>query len=359
MLLSSTKAQRALHKAHVIQFKEVVPLHYQLLLHAPELAREARPGQFVHVLSHRDPHQWCFDPLLRRAFSIMSVGCESESRARETVTILFRVEGRGTKELATTKVGDQVDLIGPLGQPFDVSPFAIPLSAAALSATPAENDVVGPLHTAQLFHVKQSRPHAILVGGGVGVPPMVFLGQTLDFSGVEAHAIIGARSDAEIIGYNELDGACGRVSVTTDDGSRGHQGRVTDLLPEIILQYTKQVNNSLVKPVVYACGPLSMLRSIARLCADHDVRCQVSLEENMPCGIGVCNGCVVRARQPFASNHSEGELASQNQGISGTSVNSEVGTEWSPYQTYRRICVEGPACWSHEIDWEHVHGDSQ
>ena len=104
------------------------------------------------------------------------------------------------------------------------------------------------------------------------------------------------------------------VHIATDDGSLGHQGFVTDLL-KVELARDKNA-------VVYACGPLPMLRATARVCADFDVPCQVSLEENMPCGVGVCNGCVVPVAQ--------------------------AGDD---YGLYRRICVEGPVLWAHEINW--------
>ncbi len=229
--------------------------------------------------------------------------------------------------LSTVRIDDEIDLVGPLGKPFDTSLF--------------ENIE----HGNSELHVKQTPAAvALLVGGGVGVPPLVYLGQMLHRSGVAVHAIIGARSSAEVICGAELNLVCERVSVTTDDGSHGHKGRVTDLLPQLIGSLI-EMNGSL--PVIYSCGPMPMLRAVASICAQMGVKCQVSLEENMPCGIGVCNGCVVRARQPFAAE----KARPQNK----RDLNEVVGNEWSPYQAYRRVCVEGPACWADEIDWEHNH----
>ena len=330
MILSST-SKRAVHRARVTAMREVAPAHYQLRLHAPQLAATARPGQFVHVSTTPNANDWTFDPLLRRAFSIMSV----ELEARETFDVLFRVAGRGTKALAGARLGDEIDLIGPLGQPFDLSPFNL---------NGDENS-----NSNELFHVKQINANALVIGGGVGVPPLVYLSQFLREKGVKVQAIIGARGRDEVIGWDELSAVCEKVSVTTDDGSLGQQGRVTDTMPDGIEQLTKKVEGQEIKPVVYACGPLPMLRAVARVCAQFGVRCQVSLEENMPCGIGVCNGCVVRARQPFADTNldAEGQLE--------INVNEVVGNEWSPYKGYRRVCVEGPACWADEIDWEQMH----
>lgn len=331
---SKSHNYRANHRAHVNSITEVAPAHYQIQLEVPALAQAAQPGQFVHILTVPNSHGLTLDPLLRRAFSIMSVNAPE----RTAINVLFRVEGRGTQTLAKARKGDEIDLIGPLGRPFDVSPFDLSPVDSLLNST-LKDDGKG-----DLFHVKQPTPAAIVVGGGVGVPPLVYLSQMLESEGVDVHAIVGARSSGEIIGWHELSAVCQKVGVTTDDGSRGHHGRVTDLLaPSLENAVEKGLTG---KPVVYSCGPFPMLRAVAQLCANHQVRCQVSLEENMPCGIGVCNGCVVRTRQPFANDNN-------CQGASEHDVNRDLGSEWSPYRAYRRVCVEGPACWADEIDWEH------
>ena len=320
---------RSAHRALINKVAQIAPNHFQLQLRAPLLARCARPGQFVHVLTAPGTTDWNYDPLLRRAFSIMSV----EESDQESFTILFRVEGRGTRALAEARVGDEIDVLGPLGRPFDLSPFD--------SSSPNNS-----FSNQNMFHVKQPTSNAILVGGGVGVPPLVYLAQVLRARDIRVSAIIGARGSAEIIGFDELAGVAQSVAVATDDGSRGHQGRVTDLLATA-LDAGKLDQKE--RPVVYACGPLPMLRTVAQLCATAKARCQVSLEENMPCGIGVCNGCVVRTRQPFASDEKDGKLADELT----DGINPIEGSAWSPYRAYRRICVEGPACWADEIEWDY------
>ena len=299
----------------MVSVAEVAPRHVLLRLHAPQLAQTAAPGQFVHALpqlSGDSEDALSFDPLLRRAFSIMNV--EGDGNALDSIKVLFRAEGRGTKMLAGARVSDEIDLIGPLGRPFDTS----------------------------MFHVKQSNilavtnsTRAIVVGGGVGVPPLVFLSYDLKRLNVEVKALIGARSRLEIIGQDELEAAGACVEIATDDGSVGHRGRVTELLQRDLEQA-----NGAIEIIVYACGPWPMLRTVAQLCERMGVRAQVSMEEAMPCGIGVCNGCVVRARQPLAASPAP------------VSPHEIAGDEWSPYQIYRRICVEGPACWAHEIEWD-------
>ena len=325
MANSNSLNTRDVHRAHVLEIGEVAPAHYQIKLQVPALASTALPGQFVHILTKPNSREWTFDPLLRRAFSIMSV----DQREQTSITLLFRVVGRGTTALATARINDDIDLIGPLGKPFDLSPFGIDAEASSL------------------FHVKHSVPHAIVVGGGVGVPPLIYLSDKLKQHGIEVSAIIGARNVSEIIGEKELKSVCGDVKITTDDGSRGHHGRVTELLSRVIAELTQQCEGNVI-PVVYACGPLPMLRAVAHICEMVGVRCQVSLEENMPCGIGVCNGCVVRARRPFAENQFV-----KAEPIIQPDVTEKFGDEWSPYRAYRRVCVEGPACWADEIDWEY------
>ncbi len=316
--------KRAVHRALVISALEVAPAHYQLRFEVPLLAQISRPGQFLHILTSPNASDWAFDPLLRRALSIMS----ADAVEKKWVDVLFRAEGRGTRALAEARVNDEIDLIGPLGQPFDIS---------AWESSTAKNEE---------FHVKQQLPTAVVVGGGVGVPPLIYLSQTLNERGINVRSIVGARSASEVIGVGELDKVCEQVQITTDDGSQGHHGRVTDLLGLLL---SEKAHQDAVKPIVYACGPLAMLRAVARLCEVAQVRCQVSLEENMPCGIGVCNGCAVRTRQPFAVNDEK-----ENCGIDLTQdVNRTLGNEWSPYRAYRRVCIEGPACWADEIDWDY------
>lgn len=265
--------------APVLSIENVAPHHFLLSLQAPSIASNAQAGQFVHILPRMGLES---DPFLRRAFSIMAT-------EGDRIEVLFRVEGRGTSQIAKANPGDSLDILGPLGKPFDLAPF----------------------------HVKQNAPVPILVGGGVGVPPMVFLAKTFLEMGVMPKILVGARSAPDVLGDSHFSVLGLNMNVATDDGSRGRAGRVTGLLEEA-LQADKDA-------VVYACGPLPMLRAVAQVAARFEVTCQVSMEENMPCGIGVCNGCVVAMR--------------------------ETATD---YERYRRICIEGPAVWSSEIDWEGI-----
>ena len=257
--------------APIIAHEEVAPLHFRMRLEAPQLAREALAGQFVHVLP-RDGS--LSDPLLRRAFSILSV-------EGDTFELLYRVMGRGTRQMSSWAVGQQVDVIGPLGRPF------APLAA-----------------------------HSILVGGGVGVPPMAMLAARTERKQVTA--LIGARNADDVLCREDFERLNVPCEVATQDGSLGHHGLITDLLEHHLQQAVKE------DTAVYTCGPLPMLRAVAALCERFAIPCQVSLEENMPCGVGICNGCVA----PVIGGGDD-------------------------YSRYRRICIDGPVCWAHEIDWTH------
>ncbi|RYG66184.1 dihydroorotate dehydrogenase electron transfer subunit [bacterium] len=265
------------NQARVISNTNIAPRHYSMVIESHDIAAKAKAGQFVHVLTRDENNR---DPFLRRAFSIMAV-------RDPQVDILFRVEGRGTAWLSEVQKGEVIDLLGPLGQPFDLEPFQTN---------------------------RNLRP--ILVGGGVGVPPMVFLGQTLQQLRTKPLAIVGARSMPEVLCEAQFQSYGIECRVATEDGSYGRQGRVTSLLEDALKENPDSV--------VYSCGPWPMLRAVAAVAAEHGVKCQVSMEENMPCGIGVCNGCVVATKQ-------EGE--------------------GSDFEKYRRVCIEGPAMWASEIDW--------
>jgi len=269
--------------AEIIDHVQVATGYFRMMLAAPAIAAAAQPGHFVHIMTRPGS---LYDPLLRRAFSIM--------QAEEgNIEILYRVEGKGTLLMSQWQRGYNVDLLGPLGSPF------------ALEA-----------------------PYAVLVGGGVGIPPMVMMASRRAPDNTNRDrgsprstiALIGVRSSNELICIEDFARYQVPVAVATDDGSVGHHGFVTELLK----QHLEQAAQEAVLPTVFACGPLPMLRAVASLCTRYNAPCQVSLEENMPCGVGVCNGCVV-----------------------------PVQGSGDDYSRYRRICVEGPVLWAHEVDWSH------
>lgn len=226
---------------------------FKLVLHAPEVARRAVAGQFVEVrcVPGRGAS---LDPLLRRPFSL----CEIRPDAA-TVSLIYRVVGRGTRALADIEPGSELDILGPLGCSF-------PDPAAGSG-------------------------RLVLVGGGLGIPPMVAAAERAVAAGREAVAIVGARSERYLAGAVELAAASLPVTVMTDDGSAGARGFVTVPLAEWV--------RSAEVGEVWACGPEGMLEAVAGLCAEPGIPCFVSVERFMACGFGVCIGCTVpRAGSP-------------------------------------------------------------
>ena len=210
----------------------------RLSLDAPEIAAIVRPGQFVMAACGQAQ-----DPLLRRPFSVHS------RPTAGVIQLLFRVVGRGTALLAQTVEGDEISLVGPLGRPF---------------GQPTDGEIC-------------------LIGGGIGSAPLLFLAQWLVEQGTIPLVLLGAASAAELEaqqeGFRELGCA---VHVSTDDGSLGHRGFVTELLPALSAKISK----------IYTCGPMPMMAAVARFCADR-IACEVSLETHMACGLGACLGCAI------------------------------------------------------------------
>ena len=178
-----------------------------------------------------------------------------------------------------------------------------------------------------LFHCH--RDTRFLVGGGIGVPPLVFLAEKNYHKKISVsretrvEAFIGARSAEDVVEEATLLAATDAVTIATQDGSAGEQGLVTVPLERRLRELTVGAGDGGRGGIsVCACGPWPMLRAVAQLCAVYGVRCQVSMEENMPCGIGVCNGCVV----PMLNASDE-------------------------YGRFQRICVEGPVMDAAQVDW--------
>ena len=199
-------------------------------------AKEARPGQFISVYS-RDGSR-----LLPRPISI----CEVEPE-EERLRIVYRIAGEGTREFSSYESGDPIDIMGPLGNGF-----------------PQEGENV------------------FLIGGGIGIPPMLELAKQLN---CEKQIILGYR-DENLFLRDEFE-AYGEVFVATEDGSVGTKGNVLNAIRE----------NGLTADVMYACGPTPMLRALKAYAEENHIRCYISLEEKMACGIGACLACVCKTKE--------------------------------------------------------------
>ena len=279
-------------RTELIESREILPGQWIQSFHAPELASGSRAGQFVHVRTGD-----LSGLVLRRPFSINTADAVSA-----TITIHFRTIGRGTAWFTALRPGDAVEMLGPLGRPFEVDP--------------------------------RSR-HLLLVAGGLGMAGVRFLVDEAIRDGRQVTMLFGAASAREVYPSSLLPDEVEYV-IATDDGSVGHRGFVTDLVPD----YEAWADQA------FACGPAPMLAALARLAAGRRERLgvarlgrkrgggktdplgspaarrkaflQVSMEQNMGCAVGACLGCVI------------------------------MGSNGAP----QRVCREGPVFAAEEVAWE-------
>lgn len=242
----------------VYENKELCRDIYEIVIHCPGIAKEAKPGQFLHVrVSDRQ------DPLLRRPISISRI-----DKAAGTVSLVYQVIGSGTMKISELVKGSMIDVMGPLGNGFE------------------------------LFPGKK----CAVIGGGMGVAPLLELAAQLD--GCDAY--LGFRcSTFKMDEYRQL---CSEVYVATEDGSSGSKGYVTDLM--------KDINRY---DIVYTCGPKAMLKKVKELCENNSVKCYVSIEERMGCGIGACLVCACKVKD---------------------------GDNWH----YKKACTDGPVFEAGEVE---------
>ena len=278
--------------SELVESREILPGQWLQSLHAPHMASGSRAGQFVHVRTGDDSGL-----VLRRPFSINTADV-----ATGTVTIHFRALGRGTQWLARLRPGDGIDMLGPLGRPFEVD--------------------------------SRSR-HLLLIAGGLGMAGVRYLADEAIRDGRQVTLLFGAASARDVYPSSLLPDEVEYV-IATDDGSVGRRGLVTDLVPEFE-GWADQA---------FACGPSGMLAALARQAVGRRTRLgvaklgrkrgagkadppgspaarrkaflQVSMEQNMGCAVGACLGCVVMS-------------------VTGTP---------------QRVCREGPVFASEEINWE-------
>jgi dihydroorotate dehydrogenase electron transfer subunit len=251
----------------IVSNRQITEDVWLLALRSAEIAQAAEPGQFVMIRVRSG-----LDPLLRRPFSICGV-------RGDLFLVLYRVVGKGTGLMAGLREGEKVQVLGPLGKGF---------------AVPEKN--FSPL----------------LIGGGIGTAPLIFLAQLQGKK--DLTFMTGFRSAKDVLSPQAITGKNTVVLVATDDGSQGHHGPVTDLLEKVLQE--KQGEKA-----VYACGPKPMLRKVVEMSVGRGIPCQVSLEANMACGLGACQGCAAKASA-----------------ASGRS--------------YVYVCKEGPVFEAKDIDWE-------
>lgn len=234
---------------------------YNMWLRTDKVAEYAKAGQFVSVYCNEGSR------LLPRPISICEIDKENKA-----LRLVYRVAGKGTDEFSTMKEGENLRILGPLGNGF----------------------------------TKKDKK-AFLIGGGIGIPPMLQLAKELD---CEKQMVLGYRDELFLL--DDFNGL-GEVYIATEDGSAGTKGNVIDAIRE----------NGLTADVIYACGPTPMLRALKAYAAENNIECWISMEERMACGIGACLACVCKSKEK--DHH--------------TNVNN------------KRICKEGPVFLAEEVEF--------
>ncbi|MDR1541560.1 MAG: dihydroorotate dehydrogenase electron transfer subunit [Clostridiales bacterium] len=249
---------------------------YDMRLSAPQdICNEALPGQFLHIGVGDGKH------LLPRPISVCGVNRQSNK-----IRLVYQVAGSGTRLFSRMQPGEELKALGPCGNGFFL----------------------------------EINNRAILVGGGIGAPPLLFLAAGLREGnpGIKLSAVLGFRS-APILKEDFLK-SCDEVFISTDDGSLGFHGNAAEFLRTRLRQETKFKAKSSEESVIFSCGPRPMLESVAGYANELGMPCQVSMEEHMACGLGVCLGCPVK-------------------------VKAEGG--WK----YARVCKDGPVFQGNEVVW--------
>jgi dihydroorotate dehydrogenase electron transfer subunit len=268
-------------KAQIIEKKRYGSEGYLFKYLVPEIVKDAQPGQFVLVrCSER------FDPLLRRPFSFHRF-----DKKQGTFDILFRVVGKGTALLAEKKVGETNDILGPLGNGFNLN---------------------------------KKFQNPILLAGGMGVAPILAVADNLVASGIKPLIFLGAKTKSELWYAREFEVLGCRPEFATDDGSLGFKGTVLELFKSEIRSLTKILGGKKSEIIIYGCGPEPMLKQLATFAQEKNFLCQLSLEANMACGLGACQGCVVQVNGP---------------------------------EKYKLVCKDGPVFDSKEIRFADEHRD--
>lgn len=251
--------------------------YYVLAFAAPGVPEETSPGQFVALAVGGQPTA----TLLRRCFSIHNV--DPAGAAGGSVEIVVDAHGPGTRWLVERRPGDALDVVAPLGRPF-----SLPKDPVA----------------------------CVLVGGGYGSAPLFMLADRLRERGCRVDLVLGAATESKLFGLVDGRRRASSLTVTTDDGSMGVRGRVTDVLPKVLDDNGGQV--------IYGCGPMPMLAAIAAIAKERDIVSQTAVEEAMACGVGVCMTCVLPVRG--------------NDGVT----------------RMVRSCTEGPVFFGDSVRWDDV-----
>jgi dihydroorotate dehydrogenase electron transfer subunit len=234
----------------ILKNEQISTGHFLLKVKLPLSFKAPMPGQFIMT---REPGR--IDPLLGRPFGIYGF---ERLQDEVTVEILYKVVGKGTLLLSMLTEGDFIEVLGPYGRTFDIYPDA---------------------------------GKVVLICGGIGVAPITYLAshyrRLTNAKDVELICYYGASKAENLVGIEKIKKICSDVLISTDDGSRGFHGLITERFAADISSYDSG------SAKIYACGPRSMLKQLAKLLTGKSVSCQILMEERMACGVGACLGCTV------------------------------------------------------------------
>ncbi len=236
--------------ARIVSNRPVNNSVFMMRLHVKAFAEAIIPGQFIMVQTSENGF-----PLFRRPFSVCGI-------VRDGIEILYHRRGAGTKQMSLFRAGDIISIIAPLGSGFVFS---------------------------------ESIRKVYIIAGGIGIAPLLFLMKKLNKSGIKLEVFVGAENydkllNPEKFGINDMP-----VHFATDDGSVGFKGVVSELFNDFM--QTKQNLSDIEKTCICSCGPLPMLKKIANLAEKFNIRCYVSVESRMACGVGACLGCAVSVKE--------------------------------------------------------------
>ena len=250
-------------KCRILDHQNIAPQHFKLTLSSAYISSHSEPGQFVNVKIGKS-----YDPLLRRPLSVHRI-----SKEHKRYELLYEVVGRGTELLSKYSVGSELDILGPLGKGFAID---------------------------------KKKEIAVLVGGGMGVAPLLLLGDKLKGKTKAIYALIGAKTRNRVLCEQDFKSITDQVLVSTDDGSYGKKGFISDVLLDFIDNQLTTHNFQL--STIYACGPKEMLKAVVDISFQKKIDCQVSMEQHMACGIGTCLGCVIKTKDGYKKVCDEGPV---------------------------------------------------
>lgn len=251
---------KSINICEIVSINEIAPDIFDFVVKSEKIASEAKPGQFLHIDCGNEANN-----LLRRPISICDI-------VDDTVRFIFEKKGSGTDALAKKKVGDTLDILGPLGKGFTILP---------------------------------DKKKPIIIGGGIGVFPLYLLAKQYENPTI----LLGFRTKDRVCMEDEFS-KLGKMIVATDDGSYGYDGYAVNILEKMLKENEGDI--------VYSCGPMPMLRAVKKIVESYGIKCQLSLEQRMGCGIGACLVCTCETTSPGTHKH-------------------------------KRVCKNGPVFWSEEV----------